>query len=348
MFSPIHAGNPYRPFVQCIRYIIRTIQASVSGYIRDLNMKDFIVSRAYRKPESVCRFSPQWEAIVEPEEVAAFIASAKREVENTASGLGYRVRLAGLKDLDSVTEFHSRLFPKGVATLESPYVLFRIIRYGYAAILEDDRGRILGVNVCQGYDDPDRTAYGVRISVDPSVSGQNFGAMLVRYTCLLGMERGARLRRGLLSPTNYGSAANFLNYNGYLCDEFMPDLPTFGARFTVCMPLTPGALMNSRIDLEKVRAFVDSREPGVDYRLVDCEDIEGHRRHVRGKRLQDRRLYQGGIGLLQGIPAFCPPQESLGHPLIDRSPAPDPSRSRNRAPLFVKVRSFSRSTARFL
>jgi len=97
---------------------------------------------------------------------------------------------------------------------------------------------------------------------------------LVNYTCLMGMERGSHIRRGLLNPTNFGSASNFLNYVGYLCESFNPDLPGFGPRFTVALPLTPGGVRNNRIDLDKVKVFVNTHEPEKDYLIADCTDLD--------------------------------------------------------------------------
>ncbi len=226
----------------------------------------------YRKPAEICRFSDDWE---HPREgLAGFIDSQKREIEDRVAGLGLRLRLARPGDMDGVMDLHRRCFPPETTSLESAYVLHRILSYGYAPVIEDAAGVIVGANVCVGYDDPDRTAYGVRITVDRAVAGHNLGAELVNYACLMGMERGSRLRRGLLAPTNYGSASNFLNYVGYVCESFHPELPGFGPRFIVALPLTPGGVRNNRIDLDKLDAFVRAREEGLDFRLLDPLDLE--------------------------------------------------------------------------
>jgi hypothetical protein len=229
----------------------------------------------YRKPAAICRCSEAWEKPMNEEERTAFIQTRKREIEKRVSALGLRVRLARVGDMEGILDLHLRCFPPGTASLESPYVLHRILSYGYAPVIENGQGLILGANVCVGYDDPERTAYGVRITVDRSVAGHNLGAELVNYSCLIGMERGSRLRRGLLAPTNYGSASNFLNHVGYVCESFHPDLPGFGPRFIVALPLTPGGVLNNRIHPEKLAAFVREREEGRDYRLLDPADLDG-------------------------------------------------------------------------
>ena len=228
----------------------------------------------YRKPEAICRFDPRWERITEIDNVERFLASSKKELEERASALGLKIRLAGMDDIDDISQLHLRCFPPGTNSLENVYSLFRLITFGYTLILEDGDGTIVGCNVCEGYDDKDRTSYGVRISVDKTWKGHNLGAVLVSYTSLLGMERGSKFRRGLLSPVNYGSASNFLNYVGYICEYFHPDLPGFGPRFTVCLPLTPGGLTNNSIDQSKLKMFLETHKPDRDYRVVACEDLE--------------------------------------------------------------------------
>ena len=84
--------------------------------------------------------------------------------------------------------------------------------------------------------------------MDPSVCGHNPGAEMINDACLIGMERGSRIRPGLLKPTHYASASNCLNYVGYLGEKFVPDLPGFGPRFMVALPLTPAGMICNRIN----------------------------------------------------------------------------------------------------
>jgi hypothetical protein len=254
----------------------------------------FDPQRRYRKPKEICRYSEAWERITDVDDVRAFIASSKRDIEERISRLGFRLKMATVRDMEGILDLHERCFPPGAATLENPYVLHRILNYGYAPAIEGTNGRILGCNICVGYDDPDRTAYGVRITVDPAVAGHNLGAELVNYSCLIGMERGAGIRRGLLAPTNYGSASNFLNYVGYVCESFHPELPGFGPRFVVALPLSPGGVMNNRIDLEKARDFVLSHEENRDFLLLDAEDLEGIVRTYRGPDFRIAAFFKKG------------------------------------------------------
>ena len=267
----------------------------------------------YRKPAAICRFSDAWERPLGEEDLSAFVLSRKREIEERVSGVGLRLRLAEPGDMEGITALHRRCFPPETASLESPYVLHRILSYGYAPVVEDARGVILGANVCVGYDDPDRTAYGVRITVDRAVAGHNLGAELVNYSCLIGMERGSHLRRGLLAPTNYGSASNFLNHVGYVCETFHPDLPGFGPRFIVALPLTPGGVLNNRVHPEKLETFMAGHEEGLDYRLLDPLDLEGLRRCYEESPFRIAAFCKKGR--MSGENRFLAlPQDQLGFP----------------------------------
>src|SRR5262245_53069070 len=163
--------------------------------------------RAYRKPEAICRVSPALEHLTSPEDITRFIASEKSDIERRVSALGFHLRLATRDDIEAIQNLQLSRFPKGTL-LEDPYVLFRIIRFGHAPVVEAPDGRIVACAISQGHDDPDRTTWGIRNTVDASVSGENLAAELASYSSLIGMERGSMLRRAFVSPTNYASLAN--------------------------------------------------------------------------------------------------------------------------------------------
>ncbi|MBW1800156.1 MAG: GNAT family N-acetyltransferase [Deltaproteobacteria bacterium] len=273
-------------------------------------------TKIFRKPEAICRYSEGAERITTPEEVTRFIASGKREIEQRVSELGFHLRLATLDDVDAIRKLHLRCFPPETTSLEDPYVLFRIMSFGYAPVIEGSDGLVLGCNICEGHDDMDRTAYGVRITVDPSAAGHNLGAELVNYACLIGMERGSGIRRGLLNPTNYGSASNFLNYVGYLGESFKPDLPGFGPRFMVALPLTPAGIISNRIDFQKLKVFMETHQQGRDFLLTGCEDLEGITRMYEKTPFRVAAFIKEGT-LSEENTFFSLPKDVLGFPEND-------------------------------
>ena len=228
----------------------------------------------YRKPEKICNFSIKWENLKTEEELKEFITSYKKEINSKFQKLGLYLRKPQIEDIRIIEEFFKRIFPPDTITLEGPYVLYRIIMFGLSALLFNKNGNLVGCNICHVYNDSQKTLYGIRVGVDKTVAKHNIAALLITYTSLMGMERGAKIRRALLSPTNYASASNLLNHVGYICETFYPDLPGFGPRFGMVLPLTPGGLKNNRIDYEKIKKFVNKGSNGQDYVIIECENIE--------------------------------------------------------------------------
>jgi hypothetical protein len=229
--------------------------------------------KSYLKPAAICAVRPSVECLTSREAIAQFIASEKSEIVAAVANRGYRLRMATWGDVDAIQGFHRRCWGAGCLSLEEPTLLFRILHFGFVPIIEANDGRILACNINESYDDAARTSYGVRITVDPDASGDNFGAALARYSSLLGMERGSRVRRAFVDCTNYGSLANILNHVGFVAQWFYKDVPVEGARFDIALPLTPAGVTNNRIDLEKTQEFVKSAEAGREYALIPCAEF---------------------------------------------------------------------------
>jgi predicted RNA-binding protein len=250
----------------------------------------------YRKPPAICAMVPEVEHITQPNDIARFIASEKQQIEGRVTALDLRLRMATWDDLETIRQFHARWWPAGHPTLEEPSLLFRILGFGFVPLVEAPDGRVVACNINEGCDDTDRTSYGVRITVDPTAAGHNLGAELARYSALLGMERGSRVRRGSVGLTNYSSAANTLNHVGFVAAAFYEDFPVHGARFDLALPLTPGGVTNNRIDLDKTRIFLDTHEPERDYVLVKCPDASRLAEMYRQTSFRVVAFLKAGIG----------------------------------------------------
>ena len=230
--------------------------------------------QVYRKPAAICNGSPNLEHLSSLEEITQFIRIEKKSIEQRVLRLGLQLRLATQQDIEAIREFQMRRFSKETL-LEDAYVLFRIIRFGYAILVESPDGRIVACNLCQDYNDPDRTLWGIRNSVDPSVAGANLAAELASYSNLIGMERGSQFRRAFFSPSNYASAANLLNHVGFVAEGLDLSVPGHhGPRFVLVMPLTPAGVKNNRIDLEKIGAFMDTHRAGHDFATVAASNLD--------------------------------------------------------------------------
>jgi hypothetical protein len=245
------------------------------GLTRIMVSENSPMTRHCRKPDLICKILPDLERLSESGEIAHFAEVEKKSIEKRISALGLKLRLATRQDIDAIQEFQARRFPKGTL-LEDAYVLFRIIRFGYAPLIESVDGRIVACNLCEGYDDSDRTLWGIRNSVDPSVSGANLAAELANYSNFIGIQRGSRFRRAFVAPSNLASVANLLNHVGFIAESLDLNVPGHhGPRFVLVMPLTPAGVKNNRIDLEKMRRFMDTHRAGRDYVTLAASDLDG-------------------------------------------------------------------------
>jgi hypothetical protein len=227
-----------------------------------------------RKPAAICNVLPELELLEGSDEIARFADAEKKAIEQRVAALGLKLRLANEQDIETIQEFQASRFPKETL-LEDAYVLFRIVRFGYAPLIESADGRTVACNLCEGYDDPGRTLWGIRNSVDPSVSGANLAAVLANYSNLIGMQRGSRFRRAFVSPNNHASAVNLLNHVGFIAESLSLSVPGHhGPRFVLVMPLTPAGMRNNRIDPEKLRLFMDTNRAGRDYATVPVSKVE--------------------------------------------------------------------------
>jgi hypothetical protein len=226
-----------------------------------------------RKPHQICRITPELENILTPEDIGEFVKKEKEEIEQTIRKIGLTLRPAELKDFSGIRQLLCKRFNPDTAAQISFYDAYRAIRHGYTMVLEDASGTIVGYDYSLGYDDEDNTSFGLNIAIHPDWAGFKLQTLVSIYTSLLGMERGSRVRRGIVHPNNVISLHNLLNNTGFLCEHFYGYLPGFeSSRFILSFSLTPAGLMNNRVDLEKLVDYIGESTEGVDYMLVDCED----------------------------------------------------------------------------
>ncbi len=226
-----------------------------------------------QKPKEICQYAPELENIISHDEVKHFAKNAKREIEQTISELGLTLRRAELRDYSEIYKLLSERFDRPTSSQISFYDSYRSIRHGYTVVLEDSDGAVVGYDYSLGYDDEDKTSFGLNIAISPEWSGYKLQTLVSTYTSLIGMERGSRIRRGIVHPTNYSSLHNLLNNTGFLCEQFFQYLPGFeSSRFILSFGLTPAEMMNNRIDSEKLLEFIEVKEEGKDYTLVECDN----------------------------------------------------------------------------
>jgi hypothetical protein len=271
------------------------------------------MTESCRKPASICKVLPELEGLRRPEEIAQFAEAEKKVIEQRVSALDLKLRLATRHDIKAIQEFQSQRFAKGTL-LEDGYVLYRIIRFGCALVIENAAGQIVACNLNQGFDDADRTLWGVRNSVDSSVTGANLAAEQANYSSLVGMLRGSRFRRAFFAPTNLASASNLLNHVGFIAEDLDHNVPGHeGPRFVLVVPLTPAGLRNNQIDVGKVLAFMETHRAERDYRTVTASDHQGLAEMYAQSPFRVVAFLKAGQGVTENT-YFALPEHHLGLP----------------------------------
>ena len=202
------------------------------------------------------------------------ISTQKTNIENLISDNGLKFRFADISDIDKISNFQKEIFYPHTATLETDYELFRIIQFGYALLIENPENELLACYTTTHYGTTHKDGYGIRVGVSPKINGQNYGAHLAKYATILAYENGCKNFRALCRPSNFGSASNVLNYVGYYGEKFHKNLPSFGARFEITLPLNSTAFKNRQIDITKVLQFMGEAKINQDYLLISPDEID--------------------------------------------------------------------------
>ena len=202
------------------------------------------------------------------------IATLKSDIEKSISAKELLFRFANLDDIEKLSNFQKEIFHPHTATLESQYELFRIIKFGYALLIESLDNELLGFYTTIHYGTTEKVGYGVRVGVSPKIAGHNFAAELAKYATILAYENKCKNFTALMSPTNFRSASNVLNHVGYYCEKFHRNLPSFGTRFEITLPLTLETFYNTEIDFEKVVTFIKENRIGKDFLLFQPDEID--------------------------------------------------------------------------
>lgn len=228
----------------------------------------------YQKPEYICQDRNVWNYHIERD---TFINEYKKKIESYFIKNGFHVRLGTINDtgnLDSFIRESYKIFGEEVIKDVSPYDIYRFSKFGNSIILEDEHNKLVGCIFEIGYDTPDRVSYTIRLAIDPSTKGKNLGFYLTEYSCLLAMERGSLVKRGLMETDNFASCKILVNKMGWLCDGFEENLGCgIDNGFTISLPLTPQGFTSNRIDQNKLINFIKNQEEGNNYLLIDSDDI---------------------------------------------------------------------------
>jgi hypothetical protein len=255
--------------------------ATSTGYVMhspplDEPWQDGFVPADYRKPRGLCRWSPNLEVTRDPRDLARFVAACRAKIERDLARQGLAVRTATLADLPAIRRFQIERFQPIASRILNAYELYRILWFGTALVLVDAAGELMGYDLIT-YDlgpDQEKTQGSAGIAVHASLAGRRIASMMAWYSALRAMTAEARVRRGIVHPTNYGSLTTFLNHTGGICDGFQREFADWGPRFLHREALTPGGLANNRLDPARVVPCLAQLREGSDYQLVDGADLD--------------------------------------------------------------------------
>jgi hypothetical protein len=229
---------------------------------------------SYRKPDSICRELNDWEKNLLSLDKKEFARLYMERIRKDIESHGLTLRLAETEDIIPVYNFIIHRFKDEYVEDISKYDLFRFIKYGHGLIVEDAGHVILGCLFEIGYEKKHKISYSIRLGVAERLKGKGLGRMLTVYSCLLAMEQGSHLKKGLINFSNFVSLHIHLNQAGWLVDSFYPDIKALGISFEFSLPLTPEAILNNSIDQAKLKRFIHAHNEGVDFRIIKSNDIE--------------------------------------------------------------------------
>ena len=269
----------------------------------------------YRKPTEICHHYSEFESIESLQEAQPFIDSKKKEFEDFLAEKGLIVRKATYNDLDAFFAYAKARFAKllGSTPMYSPYWLDHLISAGHPMLLFDSNNNIKGYQLEASYLDQERTSNGGGIAVDDDLKGMKMAMRLFDYVALLAMEKGAKVKRGIIAAYNFPSVNNVLNRSGAIFTDVIPNLTGHGQRFIYKFGLTPAGIENNRIDKLKLASFLDSNLSGTDYELVLAEDAQGILKMYQETEFRIVAMLRGGTEAEKQTYVALP-KDQLGFP----------------------------------
>lgn len=227
----------------------------------------------YRKPAMLCRVLSSDENRALDLDDNVFIDMAKSQIETMIANSSFDFRIANDNDLVQLYQFIKAFARPEEIEEVSTYDIFRFVNYGYGLVVHDEQAQIVGCIFEIGYDNAERASYSIRLVVHPDAKGYDLGRLLTYYTCLLAMQRGSRIKKGIIDWDNYISIHILVNKIGWILHDFIVDLPGIGTCYKTMLPLTKEGLLRNRIAPEGVTQFLNEAKMGTDYRLVKTTDI---------------------------------------------------------------------------
>lgn len=257
------------PFLSLQRYaIIRSLKHP--SYAEEKAKKPLL----YKKPAEICKDTDEALPVIW-KNTFSFSQEWRKKIASYMHT--YKVSIKKIEDVDTpaIKEFLTRRYSPEMAAEICAFDLFRIRQYGHGLILKDAYGKVQGTVFEVAYATEEKTSYTLRLAIADELKGKNLGLHLMQYSCLLAMEQGSRIKRGIIQFDNLPSLYINLNKVGWICDRFEPHINGLGAFFHIALPLDLPGLTRNTMDMDRMGAYIKNHQIDVAYKLLDCRDIRG-------------------------------------------------------------------------
>ncbi len=205
-----------------------------------------------------------------------YIDTKKSIIKKHLENLGFRIGIMNQTDEDffGVLNFLQSRYSDKQALEICHFDLHRFVEYGHGLLLKDIHNKVVGTVFEVAYDTVEKTSYTIRLAISEECKGKQLGFHLMQYSCLIAMERGARVKRGIIEYNNERSLYINLNKIGWMCDKIYEYIPGLGTFFGIVLPLDPYGLSSNIIELPKLTSFIREKHEGQDYLLIKHQDSE--------------------------------------------------------------------------
>jgi hypothetical protein len=228
----------------------------------------------YKKPDVICRSLSDADKQLLGLSKDDFVNETIKDLENAAAKHNLSYRVADKQDIYAINEFIESRYIRLEGNELSPYDYYRFIKYGHCLLLEHNH-TIKGVVFEIAYDTPEKTSYPLRLVLDDSIKGFDFGRQVVLYLSMLAIKRGARVNRSVISFDNYKSLFIQVNKQGWILTGYNPQIKGLTPYFEACLPLSKHGILSNKIDLTKVLKFIEENKEEKDYKLISVNDSKG-------------------------------------------------------------------------
>lgn len=230
--------------------------------------KNILMKQSYIKPNTFCIDNPDNEFSNNED----FIQFQKKHYEERLRSLDLTIRMATMEDRDQIMALRNERFT--VPNSYTTHWFYHLFNYGSCILIENTDHELVGYKFEATYMDEFKTSFTAGTAVKISYNGLGLGKLLIGYSHLVAMEKGAKVNRGIIDIINYSSVYNFINHFGGVFIDFEPNFRNYGARLIYQIPLDQQTPNNRSIDFEKVEKFIASHQSSKDFYILKCDDIK--------------------------------------------------------------------------